>query len=383
MAEILIRTVLYCYLFIALGCSRDHEETPLPLELVRDGLISFNIDSTTSLKSWYVDVLENDSGRWLLYQNRNSPSIQFYDLNRKKLSFEVPLLQTGPDGVGTVNGFYVKSLDSIYLLNVSDMRLFLVNRIGVVQKYFSFLKPMAAFPFGSMSTPTIISGSPAIFFNGKLHFAARPGTGPANPETFRNGKVDLAIDLTTGSYELDFNYPEVYQNGTFGNFWGKIFRAKTHDARIVYSFAADERVYITDYIRTESFDAATSIFDNPSPYKDVASMRANNIQSTMYAGIFFDKYRNVYYRIVTGGNELVNNRHVSQEVYDSKPISVIILNLAFEKVGETRLPNKMHDPLAVCVAQEGLLISNSNLDNPQLPEDQLSFTIYLPKEKKK
>ncbi len=353
------------------------------MELVKDGLKVFDIDSTTSLKSWYVDVLENDSGRWLLYHNRNSPSIQFYDLERQNLAFEVPLLQTGPDGVGTINGFYVKSLDSIYLLNVSDMRLFLVNRKGLVKRYFSFLTPMAAFPFGSMSTPTIISGSPAIFFYGKLHFAARPGTGPANPETFRDGKVDLAIDLTTGFYELDFNYPKVYQKASFGNFWGKIFRAKTHDARIIYSFAADERVYVTDYTQTESFDAETSIFDRPFPYKDVASMRANNIQSTMYAGIFFDKYRNVYYRIVTGGNEQVDDQHVSREIYDSKPISVIVLNLAFEKVGETLLPNKMHDPLAVCVAQEGLLISNSNLDNPQLSEDQLSFTIYLPKEKKK
>lgn len=380
----MIRALLLgCIFLVGAACDRVPTAAPFKLKLVKSGFRTFRIDSTTSIKSWYVDIFENDSGRWLLYQNRNLPSLQFYDLEHQTLGLEVPLLQTGPGGVGTINGFYVKSLDSIYLLNVSDMRLFLVNKKGIVQKYFSFLKPLTAFPFGSMSTPTIISGSPAIFFNGKLHFAARPGTGPTSPETFQSGKVDLAIDLTTGAYNLDFNYPEVYRKAAFGNFWGKIFRAKTHDSRIVYSFAADERIYVTDYTQTESFDAASSIFDRPLPYEEVGSMRLNNIRSTMYGGIFFDKYRKLYYRIVTGGAEVANNRHITQEVYDSKPISVIILNLDFKKVGETRLPNKMHDPLAVCVAKEGLLISNSNLDNPELPEDELSFTVYLPEESKK
>ena len=339
---------------------------------------NFKIDSTTNIKTWYLDIYEEDGSVWLTYENKFKPSIQFYDLVNQKLDFEINLIQTGPNGVGTINGFFIKSLDSIYLLNVSDMRLFLINRKGEVQNYFSFLKPLQNFPFGTMSTPTIISGSPAIFYKQKLHLASRPGTGPTDKTTFETGKVDLAIDLTDGHYSLIFNYPEVYKKANFGNFWGKIFRAKTHDNRIIYSFAADENIYVTDYIKSETFFAGSAIFEKPIPYDDVSQMRVNNLKSSMYGGVFYDKYRELYYRIATGGIEEINATFLSREIYDSKPISVIILNNKFEKIGETLLPSKTHDPLGVFVGPEGLYISNSNLENPNLQENLLSFSVYVP-----
>ena len=98
----------------------------------------------------------------------------------------------------------------------------------------------------------------------------------------------------------------------------------------------------------------------------------------MYGGVFYDKYRELYYRIATGGIEEINATFLSREIYDSKPISVIILNNKFEKIGETLLPSKTHDPLGVFVGPEGLYISNSNLENPNLQENLLSFSVYVP-----
>jgi len=339
----------------------------------------FEIDTITNLKSRYLDIYETDTSTFLVYENGFKPSVQFYDTKAEKLAFEVDLIQSGPNGVGTINGCYVKSLDSIYLLNISDMRIFLINRNGEVKKYFSFLKPTKQFPFESMSSPMIISGSPAIYYKKMLQMVALPGMGPTRKETFDSGKVNLAINISTGDYYLNFGYPDIYRHKKFGNFWGKIFRAKTHDERIIYSFAADKNIQLTDYITTTEHFAGSSFFADPTPYEDVSKMRSNNFTSTMYGGIFYDKYRKLYYRIVTGALEKPDQLAIDRGVYDSKPMSVIILNLKFEKIGETVLPLKTHDPTGVCVGPEGLYISNSNLENPQLRENILSFSIYAVK----
>jgi hypothetical protein len=339
---------------------------------------NFKLDTLTSIKTWYLDSYEIDSSFFLVYENSNKPSIQFYNIKEDKISFEVNLNITGPNGVGITNGFYVKSLDSIYLLNTNDMRVFLINRNAEVQRIFSFLKPNEKFPYGSMSTPKIITGSPAIYYKGMLNMAALPGMGPTNEDSFEFGKVNIALDISTGKFNLNYGYPEMYKKRTFGNFWGKIYRAKTHDNRIVYSFGANPKVEVTDYATTTAHYAGSSFFDDPIPYKDVSQMRMNDLTSTMYGGIFYDKYRKLYYRIVSGAVKDAPQGLMGSRAYDIKPLSVIVLDLNFEKVGEQLLPLKTHDPIGIFVAPDGLYISNSNLYNKNLKENILTFSIYYP-----
>jgi Domain of unknown function (DUF4221) len=342
----------------------------------------FKLDTLTSIKTWYMDIYEIDSASFLVYENKNKPSIQFYNLKGGKLSFEINLNMIGPNGVGVTDGFHIRSLDSIYLINTTDMRVYHVNRKAEVMRVFSFLKSNQSFPFGSMSTPKIISGSPAIYYKGMLQMCALPGMGPTNIETFKSGKVNIALDISKGEFDLNFGYPDIYKTKKFGNFWGKIFRSKTHNDKIVYSFGADLKVQVTDYATTTEYYAGSSYFDDPTPYTDALQMRMNDVKSTMYGGIFYDKYRKLYYRIVTGGVEDAPVGLKGSEAYDIKPLAIIILNLDFEKVGETLLPTKAHDPLGIFVGPEGLYISNSNLYSKNLQENTLSFSIYAPEKLK-
>lgn len=374
----MFRTYIILFLFCITSCSKKSSEFIPEIELHKVTVMNFPVDSLTNIKSWYFDVFEDKDKEWLVFQSEK-PSIKFYDISKENLEFDITFDQIGPDGVGSINGFHVKSLDSIYLLNVAEMRIFLINNLGKVLNEFYLLKPNNKYPDGSRSSPTIISGSPAINYNNILHFAARPDTGPTSEETYRSGNVEFAIDPTNGNYDLKFNYPKIYTIKNYGNFWGKIFRVKTEDNRIAYSFAADPNIYVTDYKYTEAFNAETAIFNKPIPYKDISQMRKNNLLSTMYGGIFYDKYRRLYYRIVTGGIEEFSENHVFREIYDAKPISIIILDEEFKKIGETLLPSKAHDPLGAFVGKEGLFISNSNFENFSLKEDTLSFTVYAPR----
>lgn len=375
MKNISIGVLIFLSAFIT-SCTKEKAKTVIALTKIAEK--KFKIDTLTSIKTWCMDIYERDSSVFLVYENKNKPSIQFYNLNESKLSFEINLNMIGPNGVGVTDGFYVKTLDSIYLINTTDMRVYQINRKAEVQRVFSFLKSSESFPYGSMSTPKIITGSPAIYYKDRLQLCALPGLGPTNKETFESGKVNIALNISTGGFDLNFGYPDTYKTRKFGNFWGKIFRSKTHDGRIMYSFGADPNVQITDYTTTTDHYAGSSYFEDPTPYKDALQMRTNDVTSTMYGGIFYDKYRKQYYRIVTGGIEYAPSGLKGSEAYDIKPLSVIILNLDFEKVGETLLPTKAHDPLGVFVGPEGLYMSNSNLYNKNLQENILSFSIYAP-----
>jgi hypothetical protein len=376
MRNALIVAVIFLSILIV-SCTKEND-TSNKVGLTKIAEKKFKLDTLTSIKTWYMDLYEIDSSSFLVYENKNKPSIQFYNIKEDKLSFEINLNMIGPNGVGVADGFFVKSLDSIYLINTTDMRVYHINRKAEVQRVFSFLKSTQSFPFGSMSTPKITSGSPAIYYKGRLQMCALPGMGPTNIETFESGKVNIALDISTGEFELNFGYPEVYKTKKFGNFWGKIFRSKTHDDRIIYSFGADPNVQVTDYTTTTEYFGGSSYFDAPAPYKDASQMRMNDVASTMYGGIFYDKYRKLYYRIVTGGVEDAPSGLKGSEAYDIKPLAIIILNLNFEKIGETLLPLKAHDPLGVFVGPEGLYLSNSNLYSKNLQENTLSFTIYAP-----
>jgi hypothetical protein len=60
----------------------------------------------------------------------------------------------------------------------------------------------------------------------------------------------------------------------------------------------------------------------------------------------------------------------------NKPISVIILDKNFKKVGETLLEENLYDFRNWIVTEEGLLICNSNPNNPDIEENKLKFSVF-------
>lgn len=348
-------------------------------ELENAGLKEFSIDLRTNYFTQYVDTKYTDSATYLVYENRLKPAIQFYDLEADTLSFEIPLEMEGPDGVGRIRGVYIKSIDSIYVLNSMAYKVFHVNSKGKVLRTYSWINNKEQSKTVSMAG--IYTASPAIYKDGKLNMFAVPETGPVKKETFTEGKVNLQLDIESGLVNYNYNYPKLYTEGNYGNFYINISRTLSPQNSIVYSFGADPFLHETNYGgRDISYYAGSNFFEAPKPYKDVNKRDENSIESTKFTGIMYDKFREVYYRIATGGIPLINNQNEKNSFYD-KPISIITLSKDFKVLGETLLPEKKHDYRCWFVAENGLYISNSNPKNPDLQEDKLSFTIYRFKEK--
>lgn len=337
------------------------------LELI--DTLSFRIDSITNPKPFHLEIFIDEHIEYLVAENSFKPSIRFYNLNNKKFSHEIPINMIGPDGVGNFKGFHIKSKDSIFVLNFNESRLFLVNSSGNIVNKWSWIVENQDSKF-EQSTPLIYTGSPAFLENDIFSTMSVPAMGPTSDETYKNGGVNFQYNLTSNEYLFNYNYPEIYREDNYPHFWEYIFRCKSHDDKTVYSFTADPHIYVTeDYTSSQKFYAGTSLFNKPISNPELS--RKNFLISTAYMGIFYDKYRKVYYRVVIG--DVNDQKNITK--YD-KPISIIILNEAFDIIGEVELPKNQHDYRSIFVAKKGLYVSNYNENNSQLDENFMSFSIY-------
>lgn len=357
-------------IFLLVSCtniSKDKVKENITLQLVDQ--ISFEVDSITNVKSFHLEVFEDNGIEYLVTDNSFKPSIRFYNLTNRKFSHEIPIKMIGPHGVGNFKGFHIKSIDSVFILNFSESRLFLVDDNGEIINKWSWIVENDDLKF-EQSTPIIYTGSPAILENDIFSTISLPAKGPTSDETYKNGGVNFQYNLTSNEYLFNYNYPQIYQKDNYPHFWEYIFRCKSHDDKSVYSFSADPHIYITeDYTNSQKFYAGTSIFSKPISNPKLSIK--NFLISTAYMGIFYDKYRKVYYRVVVGSVD--DEKNITK--YD-KPISIIILNDSYEIIGEVELPEKQHDYLSIFVAREGLYISNYNEKNSMLDENFISFSIY-------
>ena len=108
----------------------------------------------------------------------------------------------------------------------------------------------------------------------------------------------------------------------------------------------------------DSFDWLREATENPS-----------------YHNIMYDKYRDVYYRIVELPYELKPNESPFDEPR-GREFSIIIFNKDFNIIGETKFPGNKYFYKMSFVGRDGLYISENNLANPEFDENKLVFACF-------
>jgi len=121
-----LKKILYVLIsmlpLLSTGCHRKDsaQQEPKMRLVATDRVMEFDIDPRTYPHSdWY-----------LVYLNEQLNRIQFYLIDSLRLSHTIELQQKGPHGVGLVIGYYVQSLDSVFVTPKGRKQIFLVNRKG-------------------------------------------------------------------------------------------------------------------------------------------------------------------------------------------------------------------------------------------------------------
>ena len=351
--------------------------------LVKDSVeLTIPIDAktpyATMCMSYYVDSTGGSVKRYLAYLNVNTPSIQFYDLDEKTLSFLVELEVDGPNSVGIPTGFKVVSLDSIFVASGRFYKISLINGKGKVIKYCSLLD--------SNHDNNENIGKVRVYTPTPLYFIGDWGYMNVAPDRnvftdhFFEGSTNVAVNFSTCESVYFNSYPSSYKGEVWGSTGVNFSTTKNEQDKFVYSFAADGNLYVfdPDTDTTETYYAGSRYIDLIEPMEDWSyeADRKYVFETANYGAIIYDVYRDLYYRIVKHAIPEYDETTGAINSYYDKPFSIIILNKDFQILGETKFPGEIYNFNNFFLTEEGLYMSNSNDKNPDLNENELSYALF-------
>ena len=154
--------------------------------LEKDSNMTFdlNYDVEPYIKALFP-YTDKDGHQYISFQNGFKNQIVFYDIQTKEMAFKIDLDIEGDNGVGFFLGYYIDSLDSIYLTSLQLPEIYSVNKEGKINKKIYYGK--------SKSDPTV-----------RYRFTQKFGDDDStNKEVFANVK-DALLDLIQSGKELDF-----------------------------------------------------------------------------------------------------------------------------------------------------------------------------------
>ena len=204
-------------------------------------------------------------------------------------------------------------------------------------------------------------------------------------ETPTNRPVIIISDTDNGTVEYAVNYPEQYSNYNWGG--GYPYRLPSYDlvdGTLVVSFAAHHELICHSLLTGEEkshYAGSTAIPQIKSfPEPKILSMPKDTkvfdwyYKSPSYEGIYYDRYKNLYYRIA---KLPVPEENRVGDLSTNKPTVVIVLDSELNYVGECALPEDIVFRTVNCfVSQDGLNIQVLTGD-----EDKMTFYQYTFEEK--
>lgn len=362
------------------------------LQLV--GEKQFPLDKITAPRPAYLQYYkDSETGEARLsFLNYAARKIYIYNYEKGMITDTISLNISPLKSFRSLSAYYVKSADSLYIFDDVGQKAALLDSKLLVRDSISLI--------GKMNSATVdwTLHYPQYFFSAAAPVMERNGqlvlTGMypwAIPDSLINTfKLNSVLDIGTKQVSYLNSYPKTLFGKNFD--WDDpFFTAASSDFghqsnMLLLSFPISHDLYISnlslgkmDRIYAGSPDARpiTSIGKKPVGDKTFKEKLAKSIINTdLYGGIKYDKYRKVYYRFLRKalpeGNTETN--------WKNKVLSVIMMDTSFKYLGETALGTlKEWNWENSFVSEAGLNIEYIDQENNN--EDYLTFKIFKPKKK--
>jgi hypothetical protein len=266
-----------------------------------------------------------------------------------------------------LEGFLALSPDSIFVF--THTKALMANVQAVVRQNWNLYNG------GTAPEPSISSDSPPVLYVGKLYVGGITFGNPSY-QPFRE------LDIASGASRLSFGVSPRYLEGHWGGYsFDFIYHCFDPDkGKFVFSFPPDDKVYVTDFVKTDTVWAGSELFANiPPPYRDQAQVAAKNPEeytadfygSNSYFSIHYDPYRKLYYRINLLAIGLDDLKSQEPARSSEQQFSVSVFDPAFRKLAETTLPRFKYG-LRVVISPDGLLLPVNDAEN----EDILTYQAF-------
>jgi Domain of unknown function (DUF4221) len=378
---------LFPLLLFSCGQSQNGEFASVDtMELLPTEKLELPLDSTTSLQASVEYYFDRESKKgYFVGRDSQAKRLLFYDAERRELAFISQFAAEGPNGIGKMCESYVHSLDSIFLFD-PPKRFYLVDTSGSVKRVFN-VRDLANRPNETVTNACAISNQNLLPLKGQSFYFFRWPDGFATEKLVRQQPFLGQLDLGSGKIEmLPAFYPALYQQ----HFWSVIHKEAgiTRTPKgFVFNFPACDSVYAWQDGKAYAHYAASRFITEPiklvekRPTTQLETHRPI-IEQQCYAGLDYDPYREVYYRIAWHPHDDLSNVGNILRIYAEKTCSIIVLDKDLNIIGETLLPRDRYFTMRWFIGPKGLYLSNAHPDNPGLNEDVLSFTLFTLAKKK-
>lgn len=370
--------IVYVIILVSFICfsSCRNEEDKYTLEDMGSD-IEFIIDSKTkNCPKALFQYQDKEGNEFVVFQNLGVNELLFYDLKTNKLSHEIIYDVEGVNGVGFMQGFFILNMDSIFLTSRNIEEIYLTDVDGNVKhKYFygETKKGLTLATYRSMS----FFSKPACVLDNKLFIM------PSCNRRIDPNPMCVTVDLDTDDVnELSLCYPK------FENANNELKRAGVeldvsrcfNGKNFIYSFFYDEDLYLSniDHDLTRKIKVKSRYFDKVIVPDDYGNVTIENIcEFPNYGNIFYDKYRNVYYRIAYPKTTVEKNiKPLELFTYGRRVFSIIVLDENFNILTEKLFPEYTYNSSLIFVGEKGLYISKSHYLNPEFSDDELVFSVF-------
>ena len=341
----------------------------------------FLLDENTTQNTNYIQLLiVDDSLRFTMF-NPAKNNILIFDLLKGNVLDSIQLYKEGPDGVSNnIRGYYIINMDSVYLYDYWAKMLILVNHTGKIinKNNLSEMFIMSGDDSVIPSSPFPTTDLPIRIVNN--HVILQGMNGPMKSQGNQMPMSSALFDFSKNTMLFANPYPKIYGDPKeITESWGTFsYRVVPYDLndnnQMVLSFPADDSISVYDVVthKTKRYFAGYSKEDiiKPLRKKTMVGDMEHYLENTQYAGIFFDKYRELYFRLVLNPLYDYDPNDPKTQI---KKIGIIILDKDFNKVGEYDLKDKTDRYRNCFVSPDGFHIHILSDD-----DDYLKFITLKP-----
>lgn len=330
-------------------------------------------------RSLSMQVYSRDSCDYLVLSNVNSGSIDFYDLAKGgKICFRIKPVEQGPNGVGWMDGFYIQSMDSIYVVNSSKSRVCIIDSLAQLRKTIKldFVQENKTYPI-SMSVYSF-NQRMAKPIGGWLYMTGSYFDFTQNHYSER--AVTMAkVNVETGESRQWLHYPPEYSGKRFSTSFYQLYYDWYNDNSLLLNYPASPFLYILKNDSIVSKVLIRSKFDKNEITEIergnqlIPEMSLKHLNSNfLYSHVIKDEYRKLYYRFTLHPVKLLPDVLWGKgpEIRD---FSIIVLDEDLNVIGESMIKSPhQYLPSKAIVSEEGLLIPESTEN-----EDEIVFKKFL------
>lgn len=346
-----------------------------------DELISFPVMEEVRVPQHSVSLFKEGGADYLSFQNMPKSEILIYSVESRNLVKRLCLNTEGNNAVpGGFGGYYIADMNHIYIPSMYVSTIFVADTTGNVKQKIDYAKTTD----GRQLIPFMPSDKSQMLFIGNDLYIPQTMNLRLGDKAVENSPLKVKLDTVAKTAEaLPMRFPPLitYKDfGTVGAF-GAEYSCCYDGKRFIYSFNADEDLYVTSYAHAnvEKKKAKSSYIDEVTVFRstdgDFQGMVKAQCEHAAYGKIVYDKYRNVYYRFAYPPCDASDYSGDYVELLRSgrKSFSILILDSRLNIVGETSFPAYTYNSNLSFIAEDGLYISLNHIKNPDYSDDMLRF----------